>query len=72
MELTTEQMIRDTHAKVQGIEQLLRGYNGESGLCRDVENNHRRIHRLELLLAFAAGGGGITGAIAGISKLVGG
>ena len=71
MELTTEQMIRDTQAKVQGIEQLLRGYNGESGLCRDVENNHRRIHRLELLLAFAAGGGGITGGIAVVQRLFG-
>ena len=71
MELTTDQMIRDTHAKVQGIEQLLKGYNGKAGLCADVENNHKRIHRLELLLAFAAGGGGITGGIAVVQRLFG-
>ncbi len=70
-DLTTEQMTRDTNERVKGIEQLLRGYNGNPGLCDDVRSNHRRIHKIELILAFAAGGGGVTASIAGLQRLFG-
>ena len=54
------------------------GQNGV-GLCgqverqrKQIEDHEKRIHNIYMILAFAAGGGGITAGIAGISKLIGG
>jgi len=72
MELTPADIdkIRETHDAVVRMEERL-GENG-TGLCGQVKENSGRIHKLELVLAFAAGGGGITGGIIGITKLLGG
>ena len=60
----------ETHDEVIAIKNTLG--NGNRGLCHDVKENTRRISRIEILLAFAAGGGGITGGIIGIQRLLGG
>ena len=44
----------------------------DTGLCGTVKANCSRIRKLEIIIAFAAGGGGITGGVIGISKLLGG
>lgn len=64
--------IRETRDAVNELKVLLKGTNGTPGLCGIVEANTKRLRQLELVLAFAAGGGGITGGILGISKLLGG
>ena len=72
MELTPTDIdkIRETHELVARMDERL-GHNGV-GLCGQVERNSGRIHKIEILLAFAAGGGGITGGILGVMKLLGG
>ena len=55
----------ETHDEVIAIKNTLG--NGNRGLCRDVAQNTKRITRIEIFLALAAGGGGY-----GISKLLGG
>lgn len=64
--------IDETHDAVIELRTLLKGHNGTPGLCSVVEGNSKRLRQLELILAFAAGGGGITGGIIGISRLLGG
>jgi len=65
----TVKKIEETHDTVIELRTLLMGKNGTPGLCRTVEANTKRIRCLELILAFAAGGGGITFAA---TKLIGG
>ena len=55
----------ETHDEVIAIKNTLG--NGNKGLCHDVAQNTKRITRMEIFLALAAGGGGY-----GISKLLGG
>ena len=71
-ELTQDDInkIRETHILVARMDERL-GENG-TGLCGQVAHNSGRLRKLELVIAFAAGGGGITGGIIGISKLLGG
>jgi hypothetical protein len=74
MELTPElaKTITDTHDTIIELRTLLIGKDGADGLCKQVEKHDGRIHRIELILAFVAGGGGLTGGIIGISRLLGG
>jgi hypothetical protein len=65
----TVKKIDETHDAVIELRTLLIGKNGAPGLCKTAEDHARRISRLELILAFAAGGGGITFAA---TKLLGG
>jgi hypothetical protein len=74
MELTPEmaKKIDDTYVAVSEMHTVLLGAKGNGGgLCKQVEKHDARLHRLELICAFVAGGGGITGGIIGISKLIG-
>jgi len=61
--------IEETHDAVIELKTLLKGTNGSPGICDQVESNRKRIRHIELLLAFAAGGGGLTVVL---TKLVGG
>ena len=63
------QLIQETHDKVNGIELVLKGYNGKQGLCWQVDNNTKAINKLWIVLAFLGGGGGIS---FGLIKLIGG
>jgi len=65
----TVKKIDETHDLVLELKTLMVGKDGHDGLCKQVEDHAKRIGRIEMLLAFAAGGGGITFAA---SKLLGG
>lgn len=73
MELRPEDLkkIDETHDAVIQIKGLLIGEDG-SGLCARVDRHESRIHKVELILAFAAGGGGVTGGVLWVMKLLGG
>jgi hypothetical protein len=62
MEMTPRlaEQIEETHDAVNELMVLLKGVNGTPGLCRQVEAHAKRIRMIELMLAFAAGGGGIA------------
>ena len=50
-----DKLIKD----VTEIRVVLKGYNGREGLCEQVENQGRHIHKLWLvIIAMAASGGG--------------
>ena len=56
---------------VQAIRQVLKGYNGDKGLCEQVENNSKAINKIWLVLAVmgvSIGGG----AWAVVKTLIGG
>jgi len=59
----TAKLVKDTHEKVNAIEQALRGYNGQPGLIKDHENlkkDYFKFKRLVLVIfAFAIGSGAI-------------
>ncbi len=72
-----EAILKKTHEAVQSIQQLLKGYNGDRGLCEQFEDHKKddqtfreEFYRFKtwvyVLVAFAAGGGGAVGA--GISR----
>ena len=65
MEMTPRlaEKIEETHDAVNELMVMLKGTNGSPGLCQTVEAHAKRIRCLELILAFAAGGGGITFAV---------
>ena len=51
-------------SRLQGIEQVLSGYDGKNGLLKQVSHNTRAINKLWLaLIAIVASGGGGTYAI---------
>jgi hypothetical protein len=79
MEFTQEdrELIEKTYHSTGIILERL-GENGR-GLCGTVERqgkileaHAKDIRQIYMILAFAAGGGGVTGGIIGISKLLGG
>mgnify|MGYP001594002486 CR=1 FL=1 len=68
-----EKILKEMHETVQSIQQLLKGYNGTEGLCANYEAHKKDdiIFRKEfyrfrtwvyILVAFAAGSGGVVGA----------
>ncbi len=67
------ELLVEMHQKIIGIEQVLKGYNGDgdTGLCKQVENNSKAITRLWIALAVViATSGGSSYAIA--QKIMGG
>lgn len=64
----TEQKISEIHSDmtevkktVAGIEQLLKGYDGQTGVVKQVENHGKQLNKIWLILAVlipASGGGG--------------
>ena len=63
------QLIQETYDKISSIEIVLKGYNGNPGLVERVESNTKAINKIWIVLAFFAGGGGVS---FGIIKLLGG
>jgi hypothetical protein len=61
-------MLQETHDSVTKIQTLLVGEDG-GGLCKRVESHSKRIRCIELVLACAAGAGGLFGLA---SKVIGG
>ena len=61
-----EKLLKDTHETVLGIHQLLTGFNGSDGLCKEFENHKAEDKtfrkefyafrtRIYVLIALAAG-----------------
>lgn len=57
--------VTNTEAKVAAVEQALVGYNGQIGLCKQVENNTKQIARLWIVVSIilASTGGSAYGII---------
>lgn len=81
--MTPEQevMLKETHEAALAAAQVLRGYNGKSGLIEDFEAHkkadaefRREFYKFKtwvyVMVAFAAGGGGAIGA--GLSRFFSG
>ena len=67
---TTKKLVEEVKDDVIEIKQALKGYNGQVGLCKQVENNSKQIFKLWIAivaLAVSVGGGiwGIVQAILG-------
>ena len=76
-----EKMLKEAHASIQSIEQLLKGYGKEKGLLGDYEDHkksdaefRKEFYKFRtwvyVLVAFASGGGGAVGA--GLSRFFSG
>ena len=56
--------INETHSTVKGIELVLKGYNGQKGICERVdvlEDKHRKLVERFVLLVGILGGSGVLG-----------
>lgn len=68
--MTTEEKIDKVVSDIGEIKVLLKGYNGQEGLCKQVENQGRHIQKLWVVIAilgasFGGGGAAIIRAILG-------
>ena len=63
-------LIAEIHTKVKNIEQVLKGYDGNPGLCKIVESNRKAITKIWIIIAFVLGGGGFTFGIAELVKAI--
>ncbi len=70
---TDRELLIETHYEVTSIKQLLKGYNGDIGLCKQVENNSRAITKLWICMAVivASAGGGSYAIIQTLFKMGG-
>lgn len=63
MNAETEKLVKDTHEKVNSIEQALRGYNSQPGLIKDHEDLKRDYYRFKRwaigVVCFAIGSGAL-------------
>lgn len=62
-------MIQESHDLMLELRTMLVGKDGQDGLCKRVDSHAKRIRTIEIMLAFAAGGGGLA---AGVIHLTGG
>lgn len=69
-----EKMLIETRDAVKSVLQVLKGFNGDKGLCRRHDELAKDYYEFKrkviMILAFSAGGGGLLGA--GILRLIGG
>jgi hypothetical protein len=70
------QMLQETHDDVRTLlERVGANGTGLGGRMLDVESTQQKhadaIHKIHMILAFAAGGGGLAGSIVGVLKLLG-
>jgi len=54
------QKIEKMAGSVKAIEQELKGYDGNPGLCKKVDNNTKAINKLWIVIAFVIGATGIS------------
>ena len=62
---TTHQIVLEVQKDVGEVKQALKGYNGQIGLCKQIENNTKQIAKLWIVIVAitVSLGGGIWGIV---------
>jgi len=65
-----DEKIQETYDSVIKIKTALVGLDGQGGLVRQVNNNTKKVNRLNIIIAGLVGSGVLGGGIVGIIKLL--